>query len=168
MKPGATLLAMCILAAPVTAQDGAGTITGTLDLKPARWIAAGAGEEPTSGWTETDTGTEIRLVGTPEAQGDGGAGTLTIQMDVETGAIEARVSEVEVMLQRSNETWVSNSETIDLTLEAFQPSGNDVVVAGSFVTTVFADSVEGLATDSGKGLTIDGNFQATVPKATEP
>lgn len=162
MKPLATALAVCALTVPVLAQDGTGTISGTLDLQPASWVVASAGDGPTSGWTETDHATRITLVGTPEARSDGGPGTLTIEMDVTAGAIEAQVTDAEITLQRADEAWVSNSETVDLRLEAYQRSGTDLVVAGSFAATLFADPVGGLVVDTAEGVTVDGNFQATI------
>lgn len=165
MRHLAAPLAFSLLASAAVAQDGTGTITGTLNLAPARWIVASAGDGPTSLWTETESGAEIRLVGTPEPESDGGRGTLTIEIEVLSGAIEARATDVRVELQGRDETLVAETPNIDLTLEAYQPSGEDLVLAGSLFANLTPDPTGELIIDSDESVTFDGNFQATIPGA---
>lgn len=160
-------LAFCLMASSVFAQVGSGSITGTLDLHPARWTVATAGEEPTSSWTNKNTGAEIRLVGTPEAESGGGPGTLTIEIDVTTGPVEARATDFRVELRQTEGTLVAQNENIELSLEAFQTAGEDLVVAGSFIATLTPEPIDRLLIDPDKGVVLDGNFQATIRK-TQP
>lgn len=162
MKRLAAPLAICLLAGPLFAQSGTGSITGTLDLDPARWIVASAGEGPTSTWTEADGRVEVRLVGTPDPEGNGGPGTLTIEMQVLAGPVEAQTIDARVELQRTDGTLVAGSENVDLSLNAFQSTGGDLVLAGSIVATLTPEPTGGLVVDPEVGVTIDGNFQATI------
>ncbi|MEO0703795.1 MAG: hypothetical protein AAFY80_16785 [Pseudomonadota bacterium] len=165
MKHLAPAFALCLTATPVAAQDGTGSITGTLDFDPARWVVASAGDGPTSGWSEDAAGTDIRLVGTPEALGEGGPGTLTIEMDVQAGAIEARAQDVRIELQRGDGTLVATSENIDLSLTAFQAEGEDLAIAGNIVATLTPDPTADVVIDADAAVTLDGNFQATIRDA---
>lgn len=162
-----TILALCLLPFPLIAQTGTGTITGTLDLDPARWVVASAGDRPTSAYSTEGSATEIRLVGTPDPEGEGDAGTLTIVIEAETGAVEARVTDVRIELQRDDDVLSADSQNIDLTLEAFQQAGDDLALAGSFVATLTPGSAEGLVVTTEAGVTLDGNFQATIPVASD-
>lgn len=166
MKHLIALAALLPLAAPVAAQTGTGSITGTLDLDDAAWVVAGEGEGPTSQWEETDTGTRITLVGTPEAGSDDDAGTLTMIVDVSAGSVEARVEDARIELQRDGETLVAVDENLDLTFTAFEETGSDLAVTGSFAATLTPDPTESIVVSPGEeAATIDGNFQATVTRA---
>lgn len=166
MRTPIAAIAAFLLAAPLSAQEGTGTVTGTLDLDQASWVVASGGDGPASAVRESDDGTRIRIVGTPEPQGGGGAGTLTIEIAAETGAVEARVTDVRIELQREGGTIFAEDENVDLTLEAFQKSGGDVAIAGSFVATLTPEPRDGLVIDGEDAVTLDGNFQATIPVAS--
>lgn len=58
-------------------------------------------------------------------------------------------------------------ENVDLTLTAFAPEGSDVAVAGSFAAMLTPGGASGLVVEAEAGRTIDGNFQATIPRAEE-
>lgn len=153
----------CLLAAPLGAQEGTGTITGTLDLDPAKWVVASRGDRPTSAVSSTENGTEIRIVGTPEPESDGGTGTLTMEIEAEAGAIEARATDVRIELQRGEDMLFAESENIDLTIEAYRQAGSDLAIAGSFVAVLSPEPQDSVMIASENGVTIDGNFQATIP-----
>src|SRR6056297_3825465 len=104
MKYSFIAFAMGCLATPLAAQDGTGSITGTLNLDDARWVVASAGEGPTSSYSQSEEGTRIVIVATPDPEATGGPGTLTLEIAAETGAVEARVTDARVELKRADET----------------------------------------------------------------
>jgi len=161
------LLAFATAAAPALAQEGVGTVTGTLDLADARWVVAGPGEAPSSSWRRTDGTYRIRLVATPRAGGGAGAGTLTIEIVAETGATEARATEARVTLAGEGRDYRASPENVDLTLTAAEPEGGDIAVTGSFQATLTPGGAEGLVIETEAGRTLDGDFQATVPAAED-
>jgi len=156
------LAASTFLASSVFAQGGTGSITGELALDPVSWTVAVGGDGPTSSWSEDQNSGSIRLVGTPDGNSDGGAGTLIIEMDVAKGPQEPNPTDIRIALQRSEDTLIANSENIDLTLESFQIEGSDIVLAGSFVATMAEEPKVGLVLSPDEGTVLDGNFQATV------
>lgn len=157
-------LALCLAATPMLAQDGTGSITGTLDLDDARWTVASAGPGPTSAFAETDDFTAIRLVGQPETGSDGGAGTLLIEIAASVGAEEVEAEDVRIGLLRGGETLVALSENIDLTITSYLPEASDLAISGSFTALMTEAPQDDLIIDSESGVTIDGNFQATIPR----
>jgi len=152
-----------IAAAPAFAQEGAGTVTGTLDLNDARWVVAGAGADPASTWREADGVYEIRLVATPEAGGPADSGSLTIDITAEAGATEAEVVSARVAMQGEGRNYIAEGENVDLSLTAVEPEGSDIAIAGSVVATMTPGGARGLVVETETGRTLDGNFQATVP-----
>ena len=160
------LAAACALA-PVLApaQGGAGSVTGTFGLDDARWVVAGADAPQPSRWSETDAGDEIRMVATPEAGGETGQGTLVITLTAETGATEASLASARIEYQGEGRELMAAGENVDLTLTAFEPQGSDVAVAGSFAAMLTPGGASGLVLEAEAGQTIDGNFQATIPRA---
>lgn len=158
-------LPLALLPLSALAQDGIGSVTGTLDLDDARWIVAGAEGTPASTWRRQDGTYEIRLVATPQAGGADGVGVLTIDITAEAGATEAEVTSARVTMQGSGRDYVATPENVDLSLTAVEPEGADIAVAGSFQATMTPGGAEGLVIETQAGRTVDGNFQATVPEA---
>jgi hypothetical protein len=161
----ATLL--CLAAPLAAAQGGAGTVTGTLGLDDARWVVAGADAPQPSRWRAADAGEEIRMVATPEAGGETGQGTLVITLTAETGATEATLSEARIEYRGDGRNLVAEGENVDVTLTAFEPQGSDLAVSGSFAAMLTPGGASGLVIEAEAGQTIDGNFQATIPRAED-
>jgi hypothetical protein len=160
------LAAILSLAAPlVSAQSGAGSVTGTFGLDDARWVVAGSDAPQPSTWTESGEGDEIRMVATPEAGGEGGEGTLVITLTAETGATEASLTSARIEYRGEGRDLIAEGENVDLTLTAFEPAGSDVAVAGSFAAMLTPGGASGLVIEAEAGRRIDGNFQATIPRA---
>jgi hypothetical protein len=165
----AALLAATLPAATLPAQaraqdqDGVGSVTGTLDLNDARWIVAGAGET-SSTWSDEDGTMEIRLVATPEAGGPADSGTLSIEITADAGATEAEVTSARVTMQGASRDYIANPENVDLTLTAVEPQDGDLALAGSVTATMTPGGAEGLVIETQAGRTLDGNFQATIPR----
>jgi hypothetical protein len=162
------LAAILALAPPLAAaQGGAGTVTGTFGLDDARWVVAGADAPQPSQWSETDGGEEIRMVATPEAGGEIGQGTLVITLTAEAGATEARLASARIEYRGEGRELIAEGENVDVTLTAFEPQDSDVAVAGSFAAMLTPGGASGLVLEAEAGQTIDGNFQATIPRAEE-
>ncbi|ABV93284.1 hypothetical protein Dshi_1542 [Dinoroseobacter shibae DFL 12 = DSM 16493] len=163
----ARILPLCLglAAAPVAAQTGAGSITGTLELDDARWVVASAGEGPVSGFSQTGADTEIRIVGTPEPHSPAGQGTLVLEIEAEAGMTEIDPQQVTVSLDHDGDTLVADDENIDLTVTAFMAGPSDLAIAGSFTAYMTENPQDGLIVDADTGgMRIDGNFQATIPR----
>jgi hypothetical protein len=57
----------------------------------------------------------------------------------------------------------AESENIDLTLEAYEQVGSDLAIAGSFVAVLTPEPQDSVVITTEDGVTVDGNFQATIP-----
>jgi len=156
------------LAAPVFAQDSSGTITGTLEFDEARWGITSIDAGPETMFEQGETDTQILLVGTPDGSDEGGPGTLIIDIAAATGATEAVVTEVRMELMRENGRLFAENANIDLTLEAYELTGDALVVAGSFTATLTPTARDGLVATPGDGMPFSGEFQATIRGNTQP
>lgn len=166
----AAALAALFVATVATAQEGAnpgsGSVTGTLDTDPARWIVIGHADGDGSTWHEDGGRDVVRLVAAPQdAPGNtSGPGALTLAFTAQSGATEPEIVEAQITYRGDGRDFVASGENVDLSLTALAAQGGDIAVTGSFVATLTPGGATGLIITAEAGQVIDGNFQATVPR----
>jgi hypothetical protein len=170
-------IALAALAAmPVAAQETApvggseGTISGTLDLEEASWQVVEGEGETTTGWEATEGNRRVRIAGVPVSGGTAGdAGSILIAFTAAGTPTVAEAQDALVRFQDAerNEPWVAEGPNVDLSVEAVDMRGADMVVAGSVVARMSPGGADGLLTDEAALKTFDGNFQATIRQPSE-
>lgn len=160
-------VATCLaLATPGVAQDVLDTITGTLDLDPAIWYVK-TGGDASSGWKWVGNEVEIRLDGRVRRDADAVAeGGLTILMRTQGNPTEMNVDEFTFRyLSEDGVVYSADDENADLRIEALFISDDEMAIAGSFAGRLIQGGAEDLVIrDAVNDVTVDGNFQATVPR----
>lgn len=160
-------IALSILTATTLAAQDSGSITGTLDLEPARWTLSGGDAVPDSTWSDTEDGIRFVLHAYPQAEPDSVEDSIEIAFFARGMSTEADVTDSAVHLQRivQGQTLIAASENIDITLETLVRQGDRIVIAGSLVAVMTPGGTSGLAVSPENDVTFDGNFQATVDRS---
>lgn len=172
--PAALALALAA-AGPVAAQVApenqttVGTITGTLGLDDAAWYVTPEAGEAGSFWERSAGLIRVRLVGAPAAEpsGAGGdAGTLSIEFAITGDPVERQAERVIVTYrpEPGATPLVAEGPNVDFELTALEVEGTDMALAGNIVAAMSPGGAARLALDADRVLTIDGNFQATIPE----
>ncbi|MEI4195844.1 hypothetical protein [Roseovarius sp. E0-M6] len=101
--PFSAMLAVATIATSAGAQSANGTISGTLALEEATWVITSADRtDISSGWTATDAGYDVRIVGTPGAGADSLSGALVVEFSAEGGPTRLEASDVSVAYHKPN------------------------------------------------------------------
>ena len=156
---------------PAVAQDTAGTISGTLGLDPAIWYVTSDAGEGSSGWRWVGNEVEARLVGQVRRDAPNStAGALTISLRTEGNPTEMNVSQFTISFAADEGSgddtvdYSAGAANADLDLETLVISGDEMVLAGSFAGKLIRGGADELALDDDmQSVTVDGNFQATLP-----
>lgn len=166
-----TALTSLALVAPVMAQDVTGTITGTLGLKPAIWYVTTSDSDDLSGWRWDGNEVEVRLVGQVRRETTRAAeGTLTIVFRTEGNPTEMNISEYTISVTQDDEQdsgldYTAGAANADLDIEALVVSDTEMALGGSFAGRLILGGAEELVLkDDVPSVTVDGNFQATIPR----
>lgn len=170
MRPAPFLAALAIPAAALAQEVPVGTISGTMDLDDAVWHVALDGPAGQSGWRNTEDGREVRLIGYPQEEPGDAAGALTITF-VAAGGLdepEARDLRVVYLPEEGDLRYRAEGENVDLTLSALDMQDSDIQISGSFFAGMTPGGAAGLTVNPDEGITVDGNFQATLTRLPEP
>lgn len=161
--------AAALIAYPVAAQAPAGasegTITGTLNLDDVVWYVAGSADAPTSGWTGSETGREIRMVGVPREDMSGDPmDTLHVSFTAAGNPTEPVVRDAVVEYRRAghDESWVAEGANVDLMVTALEVGESQMAIAGDLVARMTPGGEGEIVVDAEDLVTFDGNFQATL------
>lgn len=162
------------VAFPVAAQDVSGTMTGTLGLEDAIWYLRPADGGDASGWTWDGDEAVVRLVGhVRRGNSDASGGALTIAFRTEGNPTELDVSEFTISMEPREQdgpgpAFSAGGANADLDVETLVVSGTDMVVAGSFSGRLIRGGADELVLhEDVPSVTVDGNFQATIPQMSE-
>lgn len=166
----ASAVAFVVAAAlPAAAQQdlspSAGTITGTLQLDDAVWhVVAGDGPDG-SGWTATETGREVRIVGAPrESIAGTPVDTLHVSFTAAGNPTEPVVKDARVEFRAAGEdaVWVAEQPNVLVEVNAIEVGGGEMAIAGDIVARMTPGGSDNLVIDTDDLVTFDGNFQATL------
>lgn len=97
-------------------------------------------------------------------------GSLTIDFRTEGNPTELEVSDFTITLTPDEEIgpgpeYTASARNADLDVESLVVSGDEMVVAGSFSGQLVQGGAQGLVLEEDAStMTVDGNFQATIPR----
>jgi hypothetical protein len=172
MRFATRYLAPAALAASVAtglpAQQAGGTISGMLGYEDAAWTIMQQDGLTTSGWRETVDGYALRIVGFPDRRGASDMrGALVVEFTAAGAPGEVQVTQPRVTYHGTDgaATWSGSGTNVNLQLEAFNLSGDDVVVAASLDAAMVPGGAQDQIIDAEDKLTFDGNLQATIGRA---
>ncbi|MGR3455484.1 hypothetical protein [Pseudooceanicola sp.] len=165
------LLGSAALASAAQAQDTRGTITGTKDLDPAKWYVTADAGDGLSGWRRDGNEVEVRLSGHPLRESEGVTeGTLTIAFRTDGNPDRMEVDDFSLVLVPDEDgaaeaNYRADATNATLEIGAMRISGDGMTLAGSFSGQLTPGGAEEIVADRDvPDITIDGNFQATIPR----
>lgn len=174
MRPGpcTAIFSAFLLATPMAAQDVSGTITGTLELEPANWYVSAVESTDASGWDRTGNAVDVRLVGLASRDAPRTMeGALAMTFQIAGNPTDMNVQSFRISFFSGGDvgedglTYSADAANADLSVEALQISGDTMVLAGSFAGRLIEGGAEALVLDnSAPSVTVDGNFQASLPR----
>ncbi|SDY92811.1 hypothetical protein [Citreimonas salinaria] len=165
----AAALAAFLIAAPLAAQETAlpeepdsvlGSITGTLDLRPAEWRVMENTEGGGSHWSREEATLSVRMDGILDGVGD--ASRLVISFDLAGPESSVVPTDIYIALTHPDfdEPLVAMGDDISLEITAVTQLSDDMVIAGGVNALL---QVPGSESDE-NDVTLDGNFQVTLPR----
>lgn len=165
-------LAALLIAAPLAAQEAAlpeepdsvlGSITGTLDLRPAEWRVMEDTEDGGSHWSREEATLSVRMSGILDGVGD--ASRLVISFDLAGPESSAAPTDIHIALAHPDfdQPLVAMADDISLEMTAVTQLYNSMVIAGGVNALL---QVPGSESDE-NDVTLDGNFQVTLPREEE-
>ena len=167
----AALFSSVAIATAALAQVATGTITGTLELEPASWYVMPGEDDTLSGWTRTGNEVNVRIVGFVRRDMPLSAqGALTIDFQTEGNPTELEVGEFTISLTPEDATaegadYSAGAGNANLRIEAFVIAEDTMSVSGSFSGRLVEGGAQELVLDEDTpAVTVDGNFQATLPR----
>lgn len=162
------------IAAPALAQEATGTITGTLGLEPTVWYVTSAEGESLSGWEWDGNEVVVRLVGHVRRDtATATEGTLTVTFRTSGNPTELDVSAFTIALdpqgpEGEGPDYSAGPENADLDVEALVISEDEMALGGSFAGRLILGGAGRLVLDEDvPSVTVDGNFQATIPRLSD-
>jgi hypothetical protein len=168
------LLAAPLMTAPVLGQEASGTITGTKELEDAIWYVTAEEGETLSRWHWDGNEAVVTLVGHVLRDTTTlGPGDLTIRFRTEGNPAELEVGEFTISLRPDEggapgAVYEAGAANADLQLEALVVSEDEMALAGSFAGRLIAGGADELVLEKDiPAVTVDGNFQATIPLQPE-
>lgn len=157
--------AFAALALPAAAQETSGTITANLNLNDSVWRVVPQAGDAASGWSRTDAGMRITLVGTAATVDDPSSdGGLVVSFTVDEPGPNAEANDLDIRYHHpanAEPAFIARDAPGELTLTAFAAEGEDITLAGEFsaVLTLPGDPQEAL-----DAIPVYGDFQATVSR----
>lgn len=143
-----------------------GSLSGSYDTDDALWLLAppGTSDLPATGWTETDDGLQVRLVGYPSASPDDMDGVLQVSFTMVGGPQERTAQEVRVTHDPMGDgpLLVAHGDGVDFNVTALQQQGDTLAIAGDIVVAVSPTPADEWTINDVSPIVIDGNFQATI------
>lgn len=162
------------IAGPAVAQEVTGTITGTLALEPAVWYVTSSEGESLSGWEWDGNEVVVRLVGHVRRDtASATEGAVTIVFRTVGNPTELNVSEFTISLDPDGEDgdgphYTAGAANADLDVEALVVSDDEMALGGSFAGRLILGGADELVLDEDvPSVTVDGNFQATIPRMSD-
>lgn len=167
----AALFSSVAIATATFAQVATGTITGTLELEPATWYVMPGGDDNLSGWTWNGNEVSVRIVGFVRRDMPlSTQGALTIDFRTEGNPTESEVGQFTISLTPEDGTaqgpdYSAGAANANLRIEALVISEDRMAVAGSFAGKLVEGGAQEFVLDGDTpAVTVDGNFQATLPR----
>lgn len=148
------------------AQTVAGTVSGQLDGDSASWSILD-GDETETGWQDMEDGVRVTLDAYPEATETSEDDRLQIVFTAVGTAEEREAQDIEITLSSGDAQVMATGQNVDLSVNDVEIEGDSLVVSGNIAATLTEGGSEELLIASGEGTTVNGNFQATVFRASE-
>ncbi len=159
-------IALISILAPLAATaQVAGTITGTIEGEDAVWQIPSEGDVPLSFFEQSEDGYAVTIRGYPNSEPEDESGMIEISFFASGTIQEPEVRSPRVTVSGGDPVLEATDENVDLILEAFEVEDTDLAIAGSLVTTLTPGGADTLVIDAPEAVTIDGNFQGTIPRA---
>ncbi len=155
------LVTASLVPAAALAQEVVGTISGVIDGVPASWSIQDGADFATD-WTDTDGGIEVTIAAYPEATPPTEDERLLITFTADGTARQPVAEDAVVEYATGGETLQASGQNADFSLTNMEIEGDSLVVAGNLVVTAVEGGSDELLIATGRGTTIDGNFQATI------
>lgn len=167
----APITALFFTALPALSQEASGSVTGMMAYQAHDWqIIQTKGEKGTR-WHDTgDTSVEVRLAARegPEAIAD--APDIVLRFETSVRGAEAQARDLTITMPQPGEAapLIATPTNSDITLTALSLEGDVVVVSGDFTAVLSPEHSDRIVLDDAEeAVMIDGNFQASVPRAAQ-
>lgn len=154
---------------PLAAQEAAlpeepdsvlGSITGTLDLRPAEWRVTEDTEQAGSHWSREGAELSVQMSGILDGVGD--ASRLLIAFDLAGPESSADPTNIHVALTHPDfeEPLVAAADDLSLEMTTVTQLADSMVLAGGINALLQVPDSESDEND----VTLDGNFQVSLPR----
>lgn len=163
------LIALALTAAPALAQEASGSVTAVVSYEARGWQVTPKQAQDSTMWREAgDTTLDVHITARegPEATADDPNLTFSFETSIRGG--DARAEDLAITLQQPGgaKPLYATPTNTDVTLNALTLEGDMLVVAGDFTAVLSPNQADRIVLDDAEGaVMMDGNFQATVPRA---
>ncbi|MFP4327721.1 MAG: hypothetical protein ACLFQL_06900 [Paracoccaceae bacterium] len=150
-------------AAPSGAQEVSGTVSGTLDQRPAEWhVRAGGTELPRSGWRDGTQDQVIQVTGFATREGQSARDALELRFVASSGpnGLEAVPGRMVLHDGPDGKDWTAGPRDITLDLTTLARNDDDLSVSGEATARLTPEDASG----SDRTLSVNVSFETLLQR----